>query len=191
MKKFICLTIVAAVFALSVAADKIVFKESSQKSPKKSLPVDSKTAKDAKLSPRLLGSNLGFGIPIGTSPISHGVHTPSSHGVHTQTVVHAPSSFHPATSHHHVPTVSYGCRYWCRTPQGQAYCCENANQVQSLVFTKPGLCPPVRDFCPPTRSNIGPPAPCSNDGSCLGVDKCCYDVCLNQHTCKAPHGVGR
>merc|ERR1712142_913979 len=25
------------------------------------------------------------------------------------------------------------CRYWCRTPEGQAYCCENVNQPQSAA----------------------------------------------------------
>jgi len=85
---------------------------------------------------------------------------------------------------------SSGCRYWCRTPQGQAYCCEGTNQSQSFVGVKPGNCPPVRPVCPPTR-NFGPPSPCSNDGSCSGVDKCCFDTCLQQHTCKAPLGFGR
>ena len=82
------------------------------------------------------------------------------------------------------------CRYWCRTPQGQVYCCEGANQQQSFVGFKPGRCPPVRPVCPPTR-NFGPPSSCSNDGSCAGVDKCCFDTCLQQHTCKAPFGFGR
>jgi len=83
------------------------------------------------------------------------------------------------------------CRYWCRTPQGQAYCCENVNQPQSAAgVVKPGYCPPVRPVCPPVR-NFAPPASCSNDGACGGVDKCCFDTCLQQHTCKAPLGFGR
>ncbi|CAL4155376.1 unnamed protein product, partial [Meganyctiphanes norvegica] len=28
------------------------------------------------------------------------------------------------------------CRYWCRTPQGQAYCCEGGNEVASLPTVK-------------------------------------------------------
>ena len=85
--------------------------------------------------------------------------------------------------------VSTGCRFWCRTPQGQAYCCEDVNQAQTQVVTKPGVCPPIRPSCPPTRSF--PPASCSNDGSCVGVDKCCFDTCIQQHTCKPPQGIGR
>ena len=87
--------------------------------------------------------------------------------------------------------LSSGCRYWCRTPQGQAYCCEGENEPQSAVgIVKPGRCPPVRPVCPPTRS-YGPPQTCSNDGSCGGFDKCCFDTCLQEHVCKAPLGYGR
>ncbi|XP_066969321.1 uncharacterized PE-PGRS family protein PE_PGRS54-like [Macrobrachium rosenbergii] len=83
------------------------------------------------------------------------------------------------------------CRYWCRTPQGQAYCCESALEPQSFAgVVKPGFCPPVRPVCPPVR-NFLPPAPCSNDGACGGVDKCCFDTCLQQHVCKPPLGFGR
>lgn len=82
------------------------------------------------------------------------------------------------------------CRFWCKNPQGQAYCCENAHQAETPVFTKAGLCPPVRPSCPPTRS-FGPPNTCSNDGACGGVDKCCFDTCLQEHICKPPRGIGR
>ncbi|KAK7078793.1 hypothetical protein SK128_013925 [Halocaridina rubra] len=83
------------------------------------------------------------------------------------------------------------CRYWCRTPQGQAYCCEGAEQPQSFVgVVKPGFCPPVRPVCPPIR-NFLPPATCSNDGACGGVDKCCFDTCLQEHICKPPLGIGK
>ncbi|XP_064115801.1 uncharacterized protein LOC135221831 [Macrobrachium nipponense] len=89
------------------------------------------------------------------------------------------------------PSIPSDCRYWCRTPQGQAYCCESAHEPQSLVgVVKPGFCPPVRPLCPPVR-NFLPPAPCSNDGACGGVDKCCFDTCLQQHVCKPPLGFGR
>merc|ERR1711972_431362 len=83
------------------------------------------------------------------------------------------------------------CRYWCKNPQGQAYCCENNAQAPSpVVGTKQGYCPPVRPSCPPTRFFGGPPQTCSNDGSCPGVDKCCYDTCLSEHVCKPPRGSG-
>merc|ERR1712179_470538 len=45
---------------------------------------------------------------------------------------------------------SASCRRWCRTPQGQAYCCEGANEPISAAVTKQGQCPPVRPSCPPT-----------------------------------------
>ncbi|XP_068230642.1 uncharacterized protein [Palaemon carinicauda] len=81
------------------------------------------------------------------------------------------------------------CRYWCRTPQGQAYCCENNNRPQGPVGVKPGYCPPVRPVCPPVR-NFAPPQTCSNDYRCGGIDKCCYDTCLQEHVCKPPQGSG-
>ncbi|KAK7087037.1 hypothetical protein SK128_016990 [Halocaridina rubra] len=85
--------------------------------------------------------------------------------------------------------VSQTCRYWCRTPEGQAYCCEGNEQPQSAVGVKPGFCPPVRPVCPPVR-NFAPPSTCSNDFACSGVDKCCYDRCLVEHICKPPIGSG-
>merc|ERR1712179_491357 len=42
---------------------------------------------------------------------------------------------------------SASCRRWCRTPQGQAYCCEGANEPISAAVTKQGQCPPVRPSC--------------------------------------------
>merc|ERR1712179_101162 len=84
---------------------------------------------------------------------------------------------------------SGSCRYWCRTPQGQAYCCEGGNEVASLPTLKPGQCPPVRPQCPPTRLGFRPPQQCSNDSRCPGVEKCCFDTCLQHHTCKAPISI--
>ncbi|XP_063611456.1 uncharacterized protein LOC134785105 [Penaeus indicus] len=80
------------------------------------------------------------------------------------------------------------CRYWCRTPEGQAYCCEGAQQPQRPVGTKFGRCPPVRPTCPQTR--FGPPQTCSNDYNCAGRDKCCFDRCLGEHVCKPPSSFG-
>merc|ERR1711970_311347 len=85
---------------------------------------------------------------------------------------------------------SASCRRWCRTPQGQAYCCEGANEPISAAVTKQGQCPPVRPSCPPTRFGQ-PPRTCSSDGGCAGYDKCCFDTCLQHHTCKPPIGLGR
>ncbi|XP_076048425.1 uncharacterized protein LOC143029597 [Oratosquilla oratoria] len=78
------------------------------------------------------------------------------------------------------------CRYWCKTPEGAAYCCEGSNRPTGPLTVKPGFCPPVRPVCPPVRSFPGPPVTCSNDGSCGGADKCCFDRCLGEHVCKAP-----
>jgi len=89
---------------------------------------------------------------------------------------------------------SSSCRYWCRNPQNQYYCCEGQNQQigggGGQVGTKPGSCPPVRPNCPPTRI-FGPPRQCSNDYACTGSDKCCFDTCLQHHTCKPAQGYGR
>ncbi|CAL4190975.1 unnamed protein product [Meganyctiphanes norvegica] len=78
---------------------------------------------------------------------------------------------------------SANCRYWCRNSQNQYYCCESSSQIITTPTVKPGSCPAVRPDCPPTRHFIGP-VTCSNDGSCGGTDKCCYDTCLEQHICK-------
>ncbi|KAG7158891.1 antileukoproteinase-like [Homarus americanus] len=74
------------------------------------------------------------------------------------------------------------CRYWCRTPQNQAYCCESSQEPASVpIPSKYGDCPKIRPDCPRFQ---GPPNPCSHDGKCTGLDKCCYDTCLGQHVCK-------
>ncbi|XP_042882152.1 keratin, type I cytoskeletal 10-like [Penaeus japonicus] len=77
------------------------------------------------------------------------------------------------------------CRYWCKTPEDQAYCCETAQEPESPVGTKFLECPDVRPTCP-QGLRAGPPVPCSNDYKCAGFDKCCYDRCLQQHVCKPP-----
>ncbi|CAL4150860.1 unnamed protein product, partial [Meganyctiphanes norvegica] len=85
---------------------------------------------------------------------------------------------------------SASCRRWCRTPQGQAYCCESSNEPLTPAVTKPGRCHPVLPACPPIRG-FAPPRQCSSDGACPGVDKCCFDNCLQHHTCKPPLGLGK
>ncbi|XP_042219313.1 41 kDa spicule matrix protein-like [Homarus americanus] len=85
---------------------------------------------------------------------------------------------------------SSGCRNWCRTDKGQAYCCETASEPESPFSIKFGMCPPRRPACLDVRS-VGPPSSCSSDGTCSGIEKCCFDVCLQQHTCKPPRGFGR
>lgn len=84
---------------------------------------------------------------------------------------------------------SSNCRYWCKTPEGQAYCCENNQQAPkhpvAAIVQKPGLCPPVRAECP-LRIFGGPPQTCSKHGDCYGSERCCFDRCLNEHVCKEP-----
>ncbi|XP_063602394.1 chaperone protein DnaJ-like [Penaeus indicus] len=75
------------------------------------------------------------------------------------------------------------CRYWCKTPEGQAYCCETVHEPETPVGTKPLTCPQVRPTCPRFH---GPPTTCSNDYKCAGLDKCCFDRCLGEHVCKPP-----
>merc|ERR1712198_258624 len=82
------------------------------------------------------------------------------------------------------------CRYWCRDHQSRYYCCESGNQAPSIPTIKPGSCPPRRPVCPNTRNQFRPPQPCSSDGSCAGVDKCCYDICLRESVCKPPQAGG-
>ncbi|XP_042882164.1 keratin-associated protein 5-10-like isoform X6 [Penaeus japonicus] len=83
-----------------------------------------------------------------------------------------------------ISTGPSDCRYWCKTPEGQAYCCETVYEPETPVGTKPLDCPQVRPTCPNVRS--GPPKTCSNDYKCAGSDKCCFDRCLEEHVCKPP-----
>ncbi|KAK7069148.1 hypothetical protein SK128_007988, partial [Halocaridina rubra] len=83
--------------------------------------------------------------------------------------------------------VSATCRYWCRTPERQAYCCEGNDELEALPSVKPGQCPPVRPQCPPVRA-YGAPTTCSNDSKCPGKEKCCFDRCLEHNMCKLTIG---
>ncbi|XP_037772701.1 uncharacterized protein LOC119568319 [Penaeus monodon] len=69
-------------------------------------------------------------------------------------------------------------QYWCKTPEGQAYCCETVHNQRQPVGTKPLDCPQVRPTCPRFMA----PNTCSNDYKCAGLDKCCFDRCLREHT---------
>ncbi|KAF2362927.1 WAP-type 'four-disulfide core' domain [Trinorchestia longiramus] len=119
------------------------------------------------------GGHPVFGGPPGFGQLGFGTH--HGHG----------------GGHINTPAPPASCRFWCRSPTSGVYCCESANETPTPVFTKPGLCPPVRDVCPRFQQNSGPPSPCSNDGKCSGIDKCCFDTCLQEHVCKPPRGVGR
>merc|ERR1712212_160898 len=75
------------------------------------------------------------------------------------------------------------CRFWCRTPEGQTYCCESNAQPLRPDGFRPGFCPAVRAECP-VRSFVGPPATCSKNGDCAIGNRCCFDRCLGEHVCK-------
>ncbi|XP_037772780.1 small cysteine and glycine repeat-containing protein 2-like [Penaeus monodon] len=81
------------------------------------------------------------------------------------------------------------CRYWCRNPENQVYCCETDLEPEGPVGTKPLDCPIVRPTCPVSVRGLRP-ITCSNDYRCGGVDKCCYDRCLQEHVCKPPSFFG-
>ncbi|XP_063615201.1 uncharacterized protein LOC134788256 [Penaeus indicus] len=81
------------------------------------------------------------------------------------------------------------CRYWCRNPENQVYCCENTFEPEGPVGTKPLNCPIVRPTCPFNVRGLRP-ITCSNDYRCGGVDKCCFDRCLQEHVCKPPSFFG-
>ncbi|XP_047502984.1 heterogeneous nuclear ribonucleoproteins A1 homolog [Penaeus chinensis] len=57
------------------------------------------------------------------------------------------------------------------------------------VGTKPLACPAVRPTCPFNVRGLRP-ITCSNDYRCGGVDKCCFDRCLQEHVCKPPSFFG-
>nr|QOL09955.1 type IIa crustin cruIIa-1 [Penaeus vannamei] len=84
---------------------------------------------------------------------------------------------------------SSGCRYWCRNPENQVYCCETDLEPEGPVGTKPLDCPLVRPTCPVSVRGLRP-ITCSNDYKCGGVDKCCFDRCLQEHVCKPPSFFG-
>ena len=77
------------------------------------------------------------------------------------------------------------CSYWCRNHRNQFYCCENNNYYNNQLQTKPGSCPTTRPYCPTIRQ-YSIPKTCSFDSSCLGANKCCYDIGLEVHVCKPP-----
>ncbi|XP_045614525.1 uncharacterized protein [Procambarus clarkii] len=84
-----------------------------------------------------------------------------------------------------VVMTSGSCQYWCKTPPplNAVYCCSLADRVYPEPQLRPGSCPPARKECP--RSQI--PEVCPHDGACPQKQKCCWDTCLELHTCKPIH----
>ncbi|KAK8732788.1 hypothetical protein OTU49_006926, partial [Cherax quadricarinatus] len=79
------------------------------------------------------------------------------------------------------------CQYWCKTPppQDTAYCCSLPDRVYPAPEVHSGSCPPARKVCP----RIQLPEVCPHDGACPQNQKCCWDVCLELHTCKPSHKI--
>ncbi|XP_018017889.2 uncharacterized protein LOC108674451 isoform X2 [Hyalella azteca] len=181
-------------------------------SPSLPLGNDDNSSQDANVRPSQplstgahAGPPLSAGVHLGP-PLSTSVHfgPPLSTGVHTSplpdTGVHLGS---PLIHDGDAPLPGFGptfgalspakptpCVLPCRISSVESSCCGTKRQNPSYVYTKPGLCPPVRVGCPNVRM-VDTPSWCLYDAACDGVDKCCYDSCLQRQTCKPPLGVGR
>ncbi|KAK7066978.1 hypothetical protein SK128_004323 [Halocaridina rubra] len=75
------------------------------------------------------------------------------------------------------------CTSWCRTNQGQVYCCENDIVSPNLPIIKTGRCPPRAPGC---GAEVGAVEQCFSDRHCSGSAKCCYDPCRNHRICSEP-----
>ncbi|XP_069163092.1 uncharacterized protein [Procambarus clarkii] len=89
-----------------------------------------------------------------------------------------------------------GCNYYCIKPAGPnanaAYCCGPPGLPVLKEEIHAGKCPSALSIC--TRAptffardisrNIPIPQVCPHDGHCPRNQKCCFDTCLDIHTCK-------
>ena len=71
------------------------------------------------------------------------------------------------------------CKSWCLTSSNKYFCC--TRPMKATVRMKPGKCPPSKFFCPTVTSPSS--NSCSDDYTCGGGSKCCYDNCLKHKTC--------
>jgi len=83
------------------------------------------------------------------------------------------------------PSFNEGCSRWCRTPSDEVYCCHEGaiDEYDNQPFKRQGRCPRPRPSCV-NAFNFGSPQVCSDDSECGFKQKCCYDTCLEHHTCK-------
>ncbi|CAL4213259.1 unnamed protein product [Meganyctiphanes norvegica] len=76
------------------------------------------------------------------------------------------------------------CLYWCRTNQGQVYCCESDTQNPNVPIPKPGKCPAE---CPNEVDQGGDGPSCRLDVECSGGQKCCINPCdVQTRVCRDP-----
>ncbi|XP_045614710.2 uncharacterized protein [Procambarus clarkii] len=78
------------------------------------------------------------------------------------------------------------CAHRCRRPvgprRGLVYCCSPPSRPFIASLTHAGACPRVR-ACSPRHRPVGLPVVCPHDGYCPRTHKCCFDACLDYHTC--------
>nr|UCR17160.1 crustin 164 [Rimicaris sp.] len=77
------------------------------------------------------------------------------------------------------------CLYWCKRPNKSVYCCgtDPYTDYGNPSSIHGGFCPQYAAECPHTRGFAAPQV-CPFDGFCQRTSKCCYDTCLDHHTCK-------
>ncbi|XP_068217652.1 uncharacterized protein [Palaemon carinicauda] len=82
------------------------------------------------------------------------------------------------------------CVHWCTNPiTNSRYCCNDGTGIQHPIEDRPGRCPEHRPFCPRDGVTAGP-ALCAHDGYCSNLgSKCCWDTCLQHHTCKPARDI--
>nr|QOL09952.1 type Ib crustin cruIb-1 [Penaeus vannamei] len=79
--------------------------------------------------------------------------------------------------------ASSACRYYCKTLSDETYCCDGGKDYNPPEYHD-GNCPKVRSFCPRIEGGSRRPDVCPHDGACQPYEKCCFDTCLDHHTCK-------
>ncbi|CAL4093116.1 unnamed protein product [Meganyctiphanes norvegica] len=84
--------------------------------------------------------------------------------------------------------VGKDCVRWCKDDQSRSYCCHDGNRPILDSEVHPGTCPPIRKECTDAL-RINSPQICSDDAECGFYSKCCFDKCLDHHTCKPGQGI--
>nr|XP_045614707.1 uncharacterized protein LOC123768291 isoform X2 [Procambarus clarkii] len=81
-----------------------------------------------------------------------------------------------------------GCNYYCRKPagpnKGENYCCGPEGLPIKREQHHRGSCAPPLKQCTGRFAAFAKPRLCPHDGHCSRDEKCCFDTCLDHHTCK-------